>query len=290
MFFNIVASDPDVGEDFCRKLLSVLLQKEIVNCKVHAQRTIPGIDPDRRGIRLDVEVVETSRENVNVTASVYDIEPHVGNDSDFPRLLRFRQAKIDSRYMKSGDNDFSHLPNLYVILISDYDPFKMDYMLYTIQNACKEIPNLEYEDGLKYLYFNTKGEKGGSSVIRNVLEYMRNSHDKAVVDSTTEELDRYVQNVRLDPSIRGTYMTFGDKIDREKAKSFSEGDVYGRDSVLAEIVCKKMARGMNLTQIAEDLEIEESAILKIYETAKEHGPDYDSRAVIKELHPETEDA
>ena len=74
IFMNLVASDPDVGEDVCRILLSVLLQKEIGRVTVHAQRMIPGGGVDVRGIRLDVEVDES--DDGGGIANIYDIEPH----------------------------------------------------------------------------------------------------------------------------------------------------------------------------------------------------------------------
>ncbi|MBR1692776.1 MAG: hypothetical protein IJ711_08390, partial [Lachnospiraceae bacterium] len=48
---NAIASDPEVGAPFCRTLLSVLLQKEIGQVRVIAQRSIPALSPNMRGIR-----------------------------------------------------------------------------------------------------------------------------------------------------------------------------------------------------------------------------------------------
>lgn len=94
---------------------------------------------------------------------VYDLEPHLQKDVHLPRHNRFYQAKIDSRYMKSGDDDFARMPNLYVITITNFDPFGYDYMMYQISNQCREVPELSYEDGLQFIYFYTKGKKGGTA-------------------------------------------------------------------------------------------------------------------------------
>ena len=168
IFMNLVASDPDVGEDFCKILLSVLLQRKIEKVNVHVQRMLPGPGMDIRGIRLDVEVEELLSDD-NTVANIYDIEPHNGAYDHIGKMLRFRQARIDSRYMKSGDNDFSHLPNLYMLLISDKDYFGKDYMMYTFRNRCVESPDLYYDDGLCFLYFYTMGTRGGSESIQNRL-------------------------------------------------------------------------------------------------------------------------
>ena len=55
------------------------------------------------------------------------------------RHNRFYQARIDGRYLKSGIKDFSVLPHLYVLTITDKDPFDQDYMIYTVYNQCPEV-------------------------------------------------------------------------------------------------------------------------------------------------------
>ena len=277
-FFNIVASDSDEGEKFCRKLISVLLGKDIGDVKVIAQRVLAGTVPGIRGVRLDVEVAEYSGHYAEFPRNIYDIEQHREKETELPRMLRFRQSKIDSRHMKSGDSDFTHLPDLYVILITDFDPFGKGHMIYTIHNKCDEFPELEYNDGLKYLFFNTKGKEGGSSNIENMLGYMQNSRKESVVDEATFEIDQYVQYVREDPAFRGKYMTLGEKFDRYYK--------LGQDDMLALQVCKKLSRGKSLSEIAEELEMDQAQIEPVYNVAIKYAPDFVPEDVIKELHPE----
>ena len=264
IFMNLVASDPDVGEDVCRILLSVLLQKKIGKVTVHAQRMIPGSGIDSRGIRLDVEVDE--RGNDGRIANIYDIEPHKNKETDFGRMLRFRQAKIDSRNMKRNDNDFSHLPDLYIILITDTDYFGLDCMLYTLKVSCVEYPELEYEDGLRFLYFYTGGTKGGSESVRNMLKYIQNSKADSVVDEATKELDEYVGNVRRDPEIRGDYMTFGDRIDWEKKMSLEEGIEQGIEQGKIEIITGMLRKGKTVEEVSELCGVDLALVLKAKET------------------------
>lgn len=218
---DIVASDPNVGVPFCRRMLSVLLDREIGEIRVHAQRYFPGSTSDKRGVRLDVEVEEIG-ENKRMVR-VYDIEPHHADKTDdYPRMMRFRQAKIDSGKMEKGDDEYKHLPDLYVILISDFDLFGKDYMVYTFKHRCVELPEIPYEDGVNILYFNTLGTKGGSQSIRNMLNYLQRSEVSSVVDNATAEIDGYVQDVRSNPEAEGNYMTLGDLIDREVEEAVEE--------------------------------------------------------------------
>ena len=195
---DIVASDPNVGVPFCRRMLSVLLDREIGEIRVHAQRYFPGSTSDKRGVRLDVEVEEVGEDRRMVR--VYDVEPHHADKTDdYPRMMRFRQAKIDSGKMEKGDDEYKHLPDLYVILITDFDLFGKDYMVYTFKHRCVELPEIPYEDGVNILYFNTLGTKGGSQSIRNMLNYLQKSEVSSVVDNATAEIDGYVRDVRSNP-------------------------------------------------------------------------------------------
>ncbi len=207
---NAIASNKEINEPFYRLLLSVLLGKEIKTVRVLAQQIIPASTPELRGIRMDVEITEYEEGNVT---NVYDVEPHLKDTLHLPRHNRYYQAKIDGRYVRRGLKDFSGIPNLYVITITNYDLFGKDYMMYTVRNSCVEVPELEYDDGLQFVYFYTKGKKGGSQAIKNMLTYIQNSDSKNAVDEATRKMDSYVMKVKNLPEVEAGYMTLGDWID-----------------------------------------------------------------------------
>ena len=207
---NAIASNEEINEPFYRLLLSVLLGKELKKIRVLSQRIIPASTPELRGIRMDVEIMEFDEEAVT---NVYDLEPHRKDQLNLPRHNRYYQAKIDGRYVKSGLKDFSAIPNLYVITITNYDLFGEDYMMYTVHNKCEEVPEMEYDDGLKFIYFYTKGKKGGSQSIKNMLTYIQNSDSRNAVDDATRKIDSYVTKVKSLPEVEAGYMTLGDWID-----------------------------------------------------------------------------
>lgn len=255
---NIATTDQEVGEKLCRCMLSVLLQRRIGHVRVISERFIPPYSPEHRGIRLDVEVTDVDECDNNTIARVYDVEPHTDNDMDFPRANRFRQAKIDSRYMESGDDDFSHLPDLYVITITNFDIFRKDHMIYTFRTVCDEDSSIAYDDGVKWIYFNTKGKKGGSKSIHNMLEYIQDSSSKSVVDDATAELDGYINKVKTDPEIRRNIMTFGNLIDKEVKKAV--------ESEVAEAVKNTVKENTrdNILDVLNDLgEVSDKLVIKL---------------------------
>lgn len=215
---NAVAQDQEVGKLCLREILSVLLEREIDDVEITPQKVIQGWNPELRGVRLDVEVRERSVSDTAgemTVASVYDIEPHKQNDLNFPKYARYRQARIDGNNVKRGKREYERLPDLYIITITNFDIFGENQVVYTFQNRCREVPQLDYEDGVKLIFFNTEGEKGGSQAVRNMLKYIRSSREASAVDEATKTIDGFVRQIRTDPIIREGYMTFGEIIDRE---------------------------------------------------------------------------
>ncbi len=217
---NRLASDTAVGEEFCRLLLSTLLQREIGKVKVTVQKVIPPLAPDRKGIRMDVRVEEPTniREKAGAAAmnlngmNVYDIEPHLlkSADTGLPRHNRFYQALTDASRMKSGQRDYRALPDLYVLTILDKDPFGYDYMAYSIRNKCEEIEELEYGDGLRFYYFYTKGRLGGNEGMKTMLRYIGDSRKENALDEATKKLHMFAESVKIQPEVRESYMLWED--------------------------------------------------------------------------------
>ena len=217
-----LASDGEYGIDFCRIIISTLLQKRIGNLRVTTQRMIPSLTPDSRGIRMDVEVEELGNAEGSeepAVMNIYDVEPHLQKNMDIPRHNRFYQAKIDSRGLKSGEKDFVNLPNLYVITILNFDPFGKNRMVYTVRNRCEEDPSLEYEDGLKFCYFYTGGTGGGNAEIKTMLTYMQDSREENVTDEATAKIHSYVSRAKILPEVKETYMRFEEIIYYERKEA-----------------------------------------------------------------------
>lgn len=239
---NAIASNEEIREPFYRLLLSVLLGKELKEIRVLSQQMIPAAAPEQRGIRLDVEITEYEEGNVT---NVYDLEPHLKDALHLPRHNRYYQAKIDGRYVKRGLKDFSKIPNLYIITITNYDLFGKDYMMYTVRNQCAEVPDLEYNDGLQFIYFYTKGQKGGSQAIKNMLTYLQNSDSKNAVDDATRIIDSYVKTVKKLPEVEAGYMTLGDWMDEIEEEI--------RESVLEEFRDQMELRDKREQEVREEL-------------------------------------
>lgn len=152
--FGTMVTRPETGEIFVRKLLKIIFDREFGSLTVIPQKTYYGSNTDKHGARLDVYLEEENGSQPD-GATVYDIEPDQ-NDREqdkraLPRRTRFYHAKIDADSLKSGD-DYSSLKDVIVIMIMSYDPFEQGHMVYTIQNVCRELPEMSYDDGARTIY------------------------------------------------------------------------------------------------------------------------------------------
>ena len=234
---SAAACDEEVGEEFSRTLVSGLLQRELGTIQVGIQKVIFPNTPDQRGIRLDIEVDEYEIIDGEISIkNIYDIEPNKRKEVNLPKHNRFYQAKIDSRNLKSGEEDFENLPNLFVIMITNYDPFGYDYMMYTIQNQCKELPELEYKDGLTFVYFNTTGTKGGNSAIKSLLNFIQKSKIENVTDEVTKKLHDCISKVKISPELRMEYMKWDAMIFYERRDAKNEGKIEGKIESIIELL------------------------------------------------------
>ena len=218
--FNQLSTNPKPKEGFLRCLIKNLLGKEIGKIVIRAENMIYPTLPDKRGVRLDVQIDELNLKDEITT--IYDIEPHRDFERDYPKKIRFSQAQIDKNNMLSGNNDFSCMPELFIVNITNYDPFGDDQMVYTFQKKCIEAPEVVYNDGVTILYFNTTGTKGGSEELKNFLEYLEKSEPEKAVTTATQELQGYVEQIKHDAEIGGNYMTFGDLLDKITAEVAAE--------------------------------------------------------------------
>ena len=61
-------------------------------------------------------------------------------------------------------------------------------MIYTVKNVVEEMPEIEYNDGVKKIFLYTDGEIGGSRELKNLLRYLRDTCAENAVDSELKSL------------------------------------------------------------------------------------------------------
>ena len=85
--------------------------------------------------------------------NLYNIEIQNSSHDAGPKRARYHAGLLDIHYLGKGE-DFAHLPESYIIFITDKDIFKAKKQLYHIERKIEEI-GADFQDGSHILYFNT---------------------------------------------------------------------------------------------------------------------------------------
>lgn len=212
-----------------KKIAKVVIERAtghtVENLIVETEKQLKGLSLDRRGIRMDIYVQEQNhRGNGAPTLRLYDIEPNKYYEKDIPRRSRFYQSLIDSKLLPT-DTPFEDLPDVITIWILPYDPFGENRMIYTVKNMVVENNELMYNDGVIKLFLYTKGTKGGSQKLKDLLTYIEHTTPSNAVDDDLLKIQEIVDNVKNRKDVGKRYMTLQEMINYEKSDSRIEGAI-----------------------------------------------------------------
>ncbi|MGN1141418.1 MAG: Rpn family recombination-promoting nuclease/putative transposase [Oliverpabstia sp.] len=224
--FNSVVNYPGIGEKFIRELLRVILGKNFGKLTVIPQKFYPGSDTDKHGARLDVYIEEACTDNSENDIRVYDVEPdkNIKDVTVLPQRVRFYHAKIDANSLKSGES-YQMLKKVMVILITPYDPFSLNRMIYTIRNKCEEVPSMPYDDGACTIFLYTKGTEGNPpEELKQLLLYMEHTTEENAKNDNLQNIQKMINLVKQDREVSLEYM----KIFEREEMLIEQGIQQGR--------------------------------------------------------------
>ena len=206
--FGSMVNYPEIGEKFIRELLKVIFGKKFGTLTVISQKVYHGTDTDKHGARLDVYIEENVTNESENDITVYDVEPDK-NTKDInilPQRVRFYHAKIDARSLKSGES-YRMLKKVIVIMITPYDPFGLNHMIYTIRNKCEEIPDMPYDDGARTVFLYTRGTEGNPpEELKQFLHYMEHTTEENATTDNLRSIHQMVNLVKQDEEVSLQYM------------------------------------------------------------------------------------
>ena len=172
------------------------------------QKIYPGTDTDKHGTRLDIYIEENMTNESENDITVYDVEPdkNINDINILPKRVRFYHAKIDAHSLKSGES-YRMLKKVIVIMITPYDPFGLNHMIYTIRNKCEEIPDMQYDDGARTVFLYTKGTEGNPpEELKQFLHYMEHTTEENATTDNLRSIHQMVNLVKQDEEVSLQYM------------------------------------------------------------------------------------
>lgn len=125
-------------------LLGILLKRsDLIVTEVTAQREYKN--PAGRSIKLDILAADAA-------GKVYNVEVQRSDRGAASRRARYHSSMIDTRLLNPGE-DFSKLPDTYVIFITEHDVLGKGLPLYHIERKIEEL-GTSFGDGTHILYVN----------------------------------------------------------------------------------------------------------------------------------------
>ena len=147
-----------------------------------------------------------------------------------PYRSRFYQAIMDSQSLHSGA-DYEELKDLYIIFIQPFDIFRKNRRIYTMRTTCIEEPNLDYNNGVTWVYLNASGKVGGSEELAALLNYMVDSTEKNATTTSLKKLNQWVIKIKNQKKVGERYM-FQFVYERDiRERAISEGLREGRPRI-----------------------------------------------------------
>ena len=191
----------------------------------------------KRAIRLDAWAKSTDNRQFNM-----EMQNDTQND-DVRKRSRYYQSMLDTPILKSGK----------------------EMAKYTFTERCKEIEDLELEDGTTKIFLNMTSKNGSQELI-SLLQYMKDTRmdnpNIIVKDSRILELDQVVQEVKASEEWEAVKMNI---LEIGIENGIRQGIEQGEQKKLRELVAKKLKKGNSISDISEMLEEDEETIKRIIE-------------------------
>ena len=248
-------------KDLCKELLECLLGRPIGELEdVQTQREI-RCKLEGKPIRLDVYSKDEE--------GIYDAEMqnlnHKSVESlELPRRSRFYQSMMDVDFLYKG-NSYRRLPEGNVLFLCTFDPFGLDYPIYSFENRCIENPHLTLKDKTFKLFYNcTSTSEEVPEEVRELYRYIQTGNGNSEL---TRRIERAVSKARHNEEWRAEYMKELIHDDDVRTEGIEIGEKRGigigeqnRDKVLA---ANWVLKGKTISQIAEDLDRSEEYVRKL---------------------------
>ena len=237
-----------------RCILSIIMgEPDLDLVGIHAEEVVLNRS-GKRAIRLDAAAVDTKKRRYST-----EMQNDTSQD-DIRKRSRYYQSLLDTPLLKSGrETRYRHLPPSVVTFITQEDIFGKDLAKYTFTEQCEEVPGLHLEDGTMKLFLNMTS-KNGDPVLVSLLQYMKQTSidnpEIQVKDERIVALDAVVQEVKQSEEWEAVKMSI-------LSIGIEKGQKEGVQRFLQNATLKKLKKGMDIPQIAKELETDESVIREI---------------------------
>ena len=225
----------------CQHILRILTGFDDLKVKdVRTQYAISQIKT--HSVRLDV-LAETGN------GKLYHIEIQRKDEIDPPKRIRYNGSLMDAEFLAKGMN-YEDLPDRIHFYISENDIWHCGKAIYPVDKTLGDTGIL-YDDG-EYIFFVNAAVDDGSRIAK-LMNYFKTADPD---DDSEGELSKRVRYLKKEEGGMDIMCEVSDRI-------MERGRKFGEEQLLHKQVQKKLAKGMNIADIAEALEETEERIREI---------------------------
>ena len=225
----------------CQHILRILTGFNDLKVKdVRTQYAISQIKT--HSVRLDV-LAETGN------GKLYHIEIQRKDEIDPPKRIRYNGSLMDAEFLAKG-MDYKDLPDRIHFYISKNDIWHCGKAIYPVGKTLGDT-GITYDDG-EYIFFVNAAVDDGSRIAK-LMNYFKTADPD---DDSEGELSKRVRYLKKEEGGVEIMCEVSDRI-------MERGRKFGEEQLLHKQVQKKLAKGMNIADIAEALEETEERIREI---------------------------
>ncbi len=275
--FAETMDEPDAYE----AVVGILLEDEVeLLARPQTEKEL-RVSPELRKVRLDVI-------NMDRDGRIYFTEMQKRDTKNLEKRSRYYQAQLDVSLLEPGCDDFNKLNDSCMILIAPFDLFGCGLYRYTFEGQCKEVPGLALQDGATRIFINTFGtnRQDFPQEFLDFMEYINDTRDVVAARSKSARVQLIrskVEKIRRSEKCGVKYMQRWEEIAYARQDGYKEGRSEGELWGIIAIVCKKLAKGKGVEQIADELEQDPERISRICHIAEKYAPAYDRETIYQEF-------
>lgn len=236
--------------EICKEVLELLLKINITKIEYPTVQKVFQSLKNSKGIRLDVYVQETGGQRV------FDIEIQTVITKEEALRARYYQGMLDLDNLLKG-NDYTELPQTYIIFLCMKDPFGLNLPVYHKQSFIDPDNRHSYDDKTKKIFYNVgRYQDVEDPKIRRFLGYLKK---KETSDKLTRRLDQMVEELKAIEMGFSDYIAIRQREFDWLRQGKEEGYIHGLKAGLeqgahqkaVETAEKLLSMGLSLEQVAE---------------------------------------
>lgn len=197
----------------CGKFLEITLGIPVERVEVSYEKSIV-YHPEYKGIRLDVFAKDAQNTH-------YNVEMQVARDA-LEHRSRYYHSQMDMELLLAGIS-YEELPDVYVIFICDFDPLGGRKYRYTMEQVCREIPELPYKDGSHTIFLSTCGENEAEvpENLVNFLKFVKGTLGD-IEDPYVKNLQNSIRQVKASREMEERFMVLQEMMKKERREGKAE--------------------------------------------------------------------